>query len=312
MVVRPQPREIIQPDRRIITPRRHIEPNRAVIPGVMRPSILRRVAAPGYMNLYEILQGLGLTANLKVCIDVADADCYSGSGQNINDLSGTGTHFFRGTTSGSEGSDPTFNGSAGGNSADEYFSYDGGDQTYCQLSVQSWMSAMHQNNAVYSLLAVFFIPTGFDGLSTPCNLITTGNVGIQFRVSNTGGKFPVNSLQIRVGDGTMGNELSQFLDGIPVANAWNCYGLGFTESSGNITYARHTPGGFGYTDYAAGFTYPSPSASAASNAVRLMETAPANCRLAMAAIWQGTHINAAQFASITSAIDAMRGGYGFA
>lgn len=68
-----------------------------------------------------------VTDGLVMHLDAGDSSSYSGSGQTWSDLEGN-YDWFRGQTGSSEGSDPTFNGTAGDKSASEYFSTDGGDR----------------------------------------------------------------------------------------------------------------------------------------------------------------------------------------
>jgi hypothetical protein len=116
--------------------------------GVMLPR-----AYPSRTNFMNTAYALGLAGNLKICLDFGDAGCYSGSGQNVNDLSANAHHFYRGPTSGAEGRDPTFNGTAGTLSSSEYFS-----QTGTQgLSLQSgtnpaWVHNLHKDNAKFTFI----------------------------------------------------------------------------------------------------------------------------------------------------------------
>ena len=68
-----------------------------------------------------------ITAGLQLHLDAGDAGSYPGSGQVWSDLTANDFDFHIGETSSSERSDPTFNGSAGVKSINEYFACDGGD-----------------------------------------------------------------------------------------------------------------------------------------------------------------------------------------
>ena len=103
-------------------------------------------------TLLAALQRLGLTNNLQVCLDAGAAASYDGSSQTWTDLSGNGNHFYRGTTSGSDATDPTFNGTSGNQTSSEYFSYDGGDRFKLSIAIPAWQSAMHQPGAVFTML----------------------------------------------------------------------------------------------------------------------------------------------------------------
>ena len=75
----------------------------------------------------NILTSNSLTTNLKLCLDAGDINSYSGSGQKWLDRSGLGHDFFLGVDGSANTDDPTFNGSPGNASSNEYFSVDGGD-----------------------------------------------------------------------------------------------------------------------------------------------------------------------------------------
>jgi hypothetical protein len=110
-------------------------------------------------NMMSVIRKLGLTQGLKLCLDAGDEASYSGSGQTWNDVSGNGHHFYRGATSGSESSDPTFNGTAGRRSKDEYLSFDGGD--FCRLAASNpaWLQNAHKTGAKFGFAMWAYIPT---------------------------------------------------------------------------------------------------------------------------------------------------------
>lgn len=78
------------------------------------------------LSIMQMITQSGLTANLAIVLDAGDGNSYI-SGQVWKDVSGNLQDFHRGTTSASQASDPTFNGTAGANSAGTYWSLDGGD-----------------------------------------------------------------------------------------------------------------------------------------------------------------------------------------
>lgn len=117
---------------------------------IINPPILWQRA-----SFIDILAGLNLTSNLKICLDAADSSSYS-SGQSWLDRSGNGYDFFRGGTSGAEASDPTFNGVAGSLSSSEYFSFDGGDNFTYDTTNETWMNNLHKDNANWTFLTVWY------------------------------------------------------------------------------------------------------------------------------------------------------------
>ena len=97
-------------------------------------------SGPSRESLKTTIDDLSKTA--QIIMDSADSDCYSGSGQNLLDLSGNDYDFFLGTSASAASDDPTFNGTAGDMSADTYFSFDGGDtfkQNITAGSLPAWL-----------------------------------------------------------------------------------------------------------------------------------------------------------------------------
>lgn len=90
-------------------------------------------------SLINELRNVGLTDGLKLCLDAGDINSYDGTSQTWKDLSGNGSDFYRGSGSGTDGADPTFNGKAGGLSANEYFSFDGGDYFTAVNTNPQWL-----------------------------------------------------------------------------------------------------------------------------------------------------------------------------
>src|SRR5688572_10725967 len=110
-------------------------------------------------TLLTILNGLGLTANLKLCLDAGDNLSAPAAATSWLDRSGNGYDFFRGTTSGADATDPTFNGTPGELSAAEYWSFDGGDFFRYDTTNETWMQNLHKNNALLSFFCWLYLPS---------------------------------------------------------------------------------------------------------------------------------------------------------
>lgn len=111
---------------------------------------------PTFLNM---IQGAGASANLDFCLDAAAGASYDGTSQTWVDLTGNGNSFFRGATSGSEASDPTFSGTANKRSSAEKFTFDTGDffrETAGHTFAESW----HKENGVATILGVATRPSG--------------------------------------------------------------------------------------------------------------------------------------------------------
>ncbi len=104
--------------------------------------------------LITILNTLGLTTELKLCLDAGDIASYPGGAeQTWTDRSGNGFNFFRGSSSGAQSSDPTFNGTAGACSENEYWSFDGGD-FFQETAAHGFDDNWHKNNGAFTIVVL--------------------------------------------------------------------------------------------------------------------------------------------------------------
>lgn len=147
-----------------------------------------------------IIQGLGLGTSLLVCLDAGDINSYDGSSQTwANTAPGSvGTDFYRGSGSGSDGADPTFNGTAGALTESEYFSHDGGDY-FTEVSSGWGDDEFHKDGATFTIAGIWYIANfgNYQGLySTAINLAS--QIGIHWFINVTNGIFVV---QARNGSG---------------------------------------------------------------------------------------------------------------
>jgi hypothetical protein len=110
-------------------------------------------------KLIDSITDEGLTSGLVLCLDAGDENSYDPGVQTAKwlDVSGNGYDFYRGSSVGGDGAEPTFNGSAGGKSGNEYFSFDGGDYFTYDSANEAWMNSLHSNTAQWS---VFFAMRG--------------------------------------------------------------------------------------------------------------------------------------------------------
>jgi len=102
-------------------------------------------------NLEEIIRGLSLDTNLKLCLDAGEGDSYT-SGQSWLDLAGSGYDFFLGQDGSSDSTDPTFNGVANTMTSSEYWSFDGGDYFTYDTTNETWMENLHKAGALLILV----------------------------------------------------------------------------------------------------------------------------------------------------------------
>lgn len=242
----------------------------------------------GPSTLLGIIQELGLTTNLLLCLDAADSASYSGSGQVWLDRSGNGYDFNRGTTSGAEASDPTFNGVAGGLSHNEYWSYDGADLHSYDTTVEAWMNALHQDNAEFTCLILTFIPTGASSnwiLGTQGNAPNDG-IGL-FADEAVSPPDATITLQVRNGAPTFQTSIAA------ISNRWNLYIAAIDEGVANGSTIHCN--GTGAADFTTTYTTPSvnPAQPMKIGAVNGVSFANNGARIAMVAFWSTRQTNTA-------------------
>lgn len=258
---------------------------------------------PGLLpTLPVVLNNLGLTTNLRICLDACDPASYGG-GDKWLDRSGQGTDFYLGTGTGSDAADPAFIGAPGAVSKDTYFSFDGGDTFTLDSANESWMDDIHQDSAIFSMVAWVQIATvganqGWAGTMGA----TAGNTGFRWMIRDVGSfQFGVTNAGATV---ILVNPAT-----VMVAGAWTFVGISLTEATGasgahsqtNATAGTHTS------------TYTSPSAAAASFAMglgargNLADPMSAGSKMGMFAAWGGTAIGATALDNI---FQATRGRYG--
>lgn len=253
-----------------------------------------------------ILRKLQLTTNLKLCLDAGDASSYDPGVQTDKwlDRAGSGYDFFRGSGTGADAADPTFNGSAGGLSSAEYWGHDGGDYFTYDTANEAWMENIHKDNAIATVAGwVYIASSGIVGLCGGGGNSAT-NVGISFRVVPTS---RVLRLRVFNGSGTVALDVTGALAGNN--DAWNFVAMSINEATGagGLLYFVN-----GSTETNTS-TYSSPSAAGSSFTWQIGATGnaqqitAANSRKGGMVILEGTALTAAQLAAIYL---ATRGRYG--
>lgn len=258
-----------------------------------------QVAPPG--TLIGILQSLGLTTNLQVCLDAGDINSYSGTGQTWNDTSGNGYNFNRGTTTSSETSDPTFNGAAGHESSSEYFSVDGGDWFTIGQTNPTWVQQMHKAGGKFTVVEWAF-----------ANSVSATKFYAGFGDANTGagivfGSDFVTGLGLEL---TVLTATTNVLDIISTAkinnNAWNMVGVAVDASAPSETFVIN-----GATE-AHSTSYSSPSSSSAGFPLQIGAVGnnsgadTSGNRFGMVAVWDRA-LSAAELSSLYGATRAKYG-----
>lgn len=251
---------------------------------------------------FDVVRHLGLTTNLKLCLDSGDSASYT-SGQSWLDLSGNGYDFFRGANNTATTDDPTFNGSAGalGAQTGAYWSFDGGDFFTYDTTNETWMNNIHKDNAKFTLLAWFYNGAG----STSSTVIGTSNgsnnVGFRFGVTSA------DNLLMAAYAGGGGTALSIALAGVS-AGAWNFLAASINETAGTSVLQIN-----GTQDTSNSGTYSSPSASNTSQPFTIgwssvgTQFVPNLSRMAVICAWEGVALTTAQMLAF---FQATRGRFG--
>jgi hypothetical protein len=210
----------------------------------------------GTPSIY-VIRKLGLTSGLQICLDAGNDASYA-SGQSWLDTSGNGYDFFRGADGSATGTDPTFNGTAGARTASEYFSFDGGDYFTYDTTIETWMQALHQNNAVFTIAGWLLLTTGAVQtiLGTLGGGVAGSSHGINFQT--TAG----NALQLFVGNASTGTTITSTAT---FSAAWTFFAIALDESVGAGGGTFQING----TQEAFNSAYSSPSSSNASGNMQL-------------------------------------------
>ena len=224
----------------------------------------------------------GVKADLQCCIDVGATACYPGTGQTLTDLTGNANNFFLGADGSATSADPTFNGSVGGVSVNEYLSFDGGD--YCRFAAANptWVNNLHKDNALWSAAMWARIPAtaavrSIFGTARG----STNQTGVNCYYTSG------NVLHFEAADGSAPAIMSADHGGSITANTWTFIGLSMNEAAGANGFA------FAINDDVDLFTstYATPSTNNATDTLEFGALGNANTplvngsRIACVAFW---------------------------
>ncbi|TGP49717.1 hypothetical protein EN873_27635 [bacterium M00.F.Ca.ET.230.01.1.1] len=265
----------------------------------MLPGIVPIVTA-GSRTLSGIISRIGLSGGLLFVLDAADSVSFS-TGQVWNDTSGNGLNFNLGTSTGAEGSDPTFNGSTGSLSSSTYWGFDGGDYFTLGQANTARINNFHKAGAKWTLATwMWYAAAGSAGfIGTNGNSVSPGfAVGM-----SSGGKLIT----------IMHNASTQIINNVTTTSiptgGW-CFLANSFDSSGGATGNILAING---TQETATGTLSSPSASNAAVTMQIGSRAnnsvplPNGSRIGGFMAWEGLALTSAQ---ITSLFNATRGRYG--
>jgi hypothetical protein len=250
-------------------------------------------------SLFSTISSLGLTTNLKLCLDVGDSSSYNPSIQTTKwlDTSGSGADFFRGSSTAGDAAEPTFNGITGRLSDGEYWSFDGGDYFVYDAANETWMQNIHKDNARFTIFAMGYITT----LSTSYVISATrSGTGAGFTASFVRGATGRPLLFVaNAGNGTV---LLQDSTLTHTVNRWAGVGISVNEATASGIFTLNNSSET-FTS-----TYTSPAATNAAGTLTIAAEAgltllaPSGSRLACVAMWEGTNLTAANLTAIYSEI----------
>ena len=238
----------------------------------------------------------GASNGLVLCLDPADHQSYT-SGQSWLDTSGNGYDFFLGSTSGSDASDPTFNGlgTIGGKSRHDAWNVVGAQYFTYDTTNEAWMTAIHQDSALFTIGGWAYFPT----LAANCMLM--GNAG-GLSGSRTGFFWKFTSTTAPQFQVFNNNANVLTVNGTALTPGWNFVALSVDEAAGT---------GFLVTnDLATAITstYSTPSAGAASFTTQIaaggnntFNSFPAGSLLGPVAAWT-VSLTASQLLSLYNAM----------
>lgn len=261
-----------------------------MLPGMVSPVAGRRTG-----RMIDVINRVGLSSGLKLCLDAGDiASVTSSSATKWLDRSGNGYDFYRGSGSGSDSADPTFNGAAGGQSKSEFYSSDGGDYFTYDTTNESWMNNIHKNSARFTLAFWAKFSTSIQALAGTIN--SKSEIGFQLYTDGAHVVFTVGPNAGAVFDLDV-NTGSDFHTG-----AWKFIALSVNEASNSYL------GCVNATTFSGACTYTSPSSSAATNTL-LLGALPAPVALQLGSgdafgfvgAWEGTHLTAANLTTLYGA-----------
>ncbi|MER8652322.1 hypothetical protein [Mesorhizobium sp. M0586] len=251
-------------------------------------------------DFFDTVKKLGLTTNLKLCLDAGHEASLPAASTKWLDLSGGGYDFFRGATASSSTDDPTINGTAGARSQAEYLSFDGGDYCKYDTTNETWMLNCHKVGAKFTFLG-WFLFSGFSATQRMCGDSISSN-GV-----NTGTRWNMTTTAQQLFISSGGGQVLSFNANHGSPTGWQCLAVSI-DAAGNAGIMMQNGV---FTTGAA--TYVSPSAGAATETFCVGSAGNgdgpllAGGRCAGFLAWEGVALTQGQ---LTAIFDATRGKFG--
>ena len=260
-------------------------------------------------TFYDDIVTAGFSTNLKIVLDAGAADSYT-SGQKWLDISGNGYDFFRGVSDSAASDDPTHNGTAGGLSDAEYFSFDGGDHFVYDSTNESWMNDMHKDNAAWTMCIWMYRTTDSDN-AFACTSSAHPNAGINWYQD---GAVPGNTnLSVTTGSGYALGQTTRSAAGMSL-DEWQLISLSLNEAPGSGGVILQVDDAGGTTSNTFDSTYSSPSTGAGTQQFQLgaFYSGPSvrmksGGRFGGFFVWGGTALSSANITAVFNATKARWG-----
>lgn len=272
------------------------------MPSIPGAGIMLAAVSPS-VSMINAISSLGLLSGLQLCLDAGDGSSYGGTGQTWMDRSGNSYNFYRGATSSPDSADPTFHGTSGNDSANEYWAVDGGDYFTLNQTNPAWVNNYHKNNAKFTVCGWAYLGSVSGGetfigdhhdTATGFNIYATAT-SLGLVVRNDSGSTVLNQ--------------TTFGSGVLPANQWFFWAVSINEATGADGLAFVINGSaYTYTS-----TYTSPSTGSAPQTLIIAAAGggtspmPAGSRVASLSAWEGVTLTTANLASIYA---ATRGTFG--
>lgn len=242
--------------------------------------------------LYDIIQEFGLGTNLAACWDVADLQCYSGTGDDWTDrVDPTNNIWVRGN--GTAANKPTFNGTAGLATESTYWSFDGTD-FFQESGLMTFANDWHHNNKKFSMVWGIYA-RGTAGTQV---LFTPDNFGSTYTFY-TGLNSSEESLLVFAEDGVAHPSATSL-----TLNSWNISSMSFDESALSVDYNINGSASSDATNANTSTSSPADQYCLMASQVGANEVA-SGTRLAFVAMWS-TNIGATAMQNLYTILKARR------
>lgn len=239
----------------------------------------------------SIIDDLGLSTGLQLCLDAGDLASYPGSGQKWFDRA-QGYNFRRGATSGVAADDPTFVGVAGDLKDSTYWAFDGVQYFTYDTTNEPWMEDLHKDGAIFSFAGWLFVeaPGTNNGILGTRGAIA-GNTGVTLFAA------PTDVLTWSVSNAGV-SVLTYTTTMAAATGAWHFVGLSINEPAGTGIILLDG------TEEAFASTYVLPAAGNATFTMQLGSRGNADnplgdtWRMGFMAMWSGRALSSAELMSL--------------